>query len=167
MRVARDMAPNGVQRPALVKAIADCRAEFAGRNAAMQRSDAFPTMPERILADLRAEMPRDAILASDVGWNKNGVAQQFAILIPGGFATMGFGPPAALGAKIAAPERCVISLVGDGGFGQNPAVLATAVAEGLAVIWVVMNNTPPPTSGHWNILDIYAPGRAAGHVATR
>ncbi|MDP2739992.1 MAG: hypothetical protein Q8O82_15130 [Pseudorhodobacter sp.] len=106
VRVARDMAPNGVQRPALVKAIADCRAEFAGRNAAMQRSDAFPMMPERILANLRAEMPRDAILTSDVGWNKNGVAQQFAILTPGSF-------------------------------GQNPAVLAAAAAEGLAVIWVV------------------------------
>lgn len=54
-----------------------------------------------------------------------------------------------------------------GSFGQNPAVLAAAAAEGLAVIWVVMNNTPTPTSGHWNIPDIYAPGRAAGHVATR
>lgn len=136
VRVARDMAPNGVQRPALVKAIADCRAEFAGRNAAMQRSDAFPMMPERILANLRAEMPRDAILISDVGWNKNGVAQQFAILTAGSF-------------------------------GQNPVVLAAAAAEGLVVIWVVMNNNPTPTSGHWNILDIYAPGRAAGYVATR
>ena len=82
-------------------------------------------MPERILADLRRAMPRDAILTSDVGWNKNGVAQQFdiltpgSILIPGGFATMGFGPSAAIGAKIAAPDRVVISLVGDGGFGQN------------------------------------------------
>ena len=249
VRVAREMAPKGVERPALVQAIADFRAEFAGRNAEMQRSDAFPMMPERILADLRAEMPRDAILTSDVGWNKNGVAQQFAIytpgsiLIPGGFATMGFGPPAALGAKIAAPERVVISLVGDGGFGQNPAMLATAAAEGLAVIWVVMNNNafgtiaglqkahygltygttfakaadlmeqtpdyaaiaraygcdgvrvssaagfrpalaaaiasgrptvidvaminnPTPTSGHWNILDIYSPGKAVGHVST-
>ena len=249
VRVAGEMVPNGVQRPALITAIADFRAAFADSNRAMQRSDAFPMMPERILADLRAEMPRDAILTSDVGWNKNGVAQQFAILtpgsilIPGGFATMGFGPPAALGAKIAAPERCVISLVGDGGFGQNPAVLATAAAEGLAVIWVVMNNNafgtiaglqkahygltygttfaqaaspmqqtpdyaavaraygcdgvrvasaaafrpalaaaiasgrptvidvaminnPTPTSGHWNILDIYSPGKAVGHVAT-
>ncbi|MBW6506230.1 MAG: thiamine pyrophosphate-binding protein [Rhodobacteraceae bacterium] len=250
VRVARDMAPKGVQRPDLVKSIAAFRAEFAGRNAEMQRSDAFPMMPERILADLRAEMPRDAILTSDVGWNKNGVAQQFdiltpgSILIPGGFATMGFGPPAALGAKIAAPDRVVISLVGDGGFGQNPAMLATAAAEGLAVIWVVMNNNafgtiaglqkahygltygttfaraadvmeqtpdyaaiaraygcdgvrvasaagfrpalaaaiasgrptvidvaminnPTPTSGHWNILDIYSPGKKVGHVTTR
>lgn len=97
VRVAREMAPNGVQRADLVKAIGDFRAGFKARNAQMQTSDAFPMMPERILADLREAMPRDGILTSDVGWNKNGVAQQFdiytpgSILIPGGFATMGFG----------------------------------------------------------------------------
>ena len=103
-------------------------------------------MPERILAEVRAQLPRDAIITTDVGWNKNGVGQQFpvytpgSVLTPGGFATMGFGPPAAIGAKIARPDRVVLSLVGDGGFGQNPAALATAVEHGLAIIWLVMNN---------------------------
>ena len=98
----------------------------------MQQSDAFPMMPERILAEVREQLPRDAIITTDVGWNKNGVGQQFdvytpgSVLTPGGYATMGFGPSAAVGAKLAAPDRTVISLVGDGGFGQNPAVLATA-----------------------------------------
>ncbi len=65
--------------------------------------------PERILADVRAVLPRDAIITTDVGWNKNGVGQQFpiytpgSILTPGGYATMGFGAPAAIGAKIALP----------------------------------------------------------------
>ena len=53
---------------------------------------------------------------------------------------MGFGAPAALGAKLALPERTVVALVGDGGFGQNPALLATAFEEDIAVIWVIMNN---------------------------
>ncbi len=53
---------------------------------------------------------------------------------------MGFGPPAALGAKLADPGKVVISMVGDGGFGQNPAVLATAREENIPVVWVVMNN---------------------------
>ena len=111
------------------------RDEFKASNRAMEESDDFPMMPERILADVRAVLPRDAIITTDVGWNKNGVGQQFPIytpgsmLTPGGYATMGFGPPAALGAKIAAPDRVVISLVGDGGFGQNPSVLATAAEE--------------------------------------
>ena len=68
----------------------------------MQTSSAFPMMPERILADARKALPDDAIITTDVGWNKNGVGQQFdiltpgSILTPGGFATMGFGPPAPL-----------------------------------------------------------------------
>ena len=145
-RVAREMLPEGREPDGRAERIAAERAEFAKRNVEMQTSDAYPMMPERILADLRAVMPRDAILTSDVGWNKNGVAQQFdiftpgSILIPGGYATMGFGPAAGVGASLAAPDRVVISLVGDGGFGQNPAVLATAVAEGAPVIWIVMNN---------------------------
>nr|WP_319515445.1 thiamine pyrophosphate-binding protein [uncultured Cohaesibacter sp.] len=249
VRVAKEMKPEGINRPELRKVIDDFRADFVQSNKEMQESDAFPMMPERILADLRDVMPDDAILTSDVGWNKNGVAQQFDIrtpgtaLIPGGFATMGFGPPAAVGAKIAAPDKVVISLVGDGGFGQNPAVLATAAEMELPVIWVVMNNNafgtiaglqlahyglnygtlfpkaetpveqlpdyaavaraygcegvrvksaaefkpaleaaiasgrptvldvaminnPTPTSGHWNILDIYSPQGGVGHVAT-
>jgi acetolactate synthase-1/2/3 large subunit len=242
-RVARDMYPEGLKNPELATEIEAQRDSFKADNTEMETSDAFPMMPERILADLRAAMPRDAFLTTDVGWNKNGVGQQFPIytpgtvLTPGGFATMGFGPPAALGVKIAHPDRVVISLVGDGGFGQNPAMLATAAAEGLGVIWVVMNNNafgtiaglqkahygltygtvfdetspdyadiakaygvdgvhigsaeefrpaleaaiasgrptvidvaminnPTPTSGHWNILDIYSPGEHVSHVAT-
>src|SRR5690606_18750221 len=145
-RVAREMLPQGRRNPGLAAAIAAHRSGFKASNVEMETSSAFPMMPERILADLRAVMPRDAFLTTDVGWNKNGVGQQFPIyepgslLTPGGFATMGFGPPAALGVKLAFPDRVVISLVGDGGFGQNPAMLATAAAEGLGVIWLVMNN---------------------------
>ena len=145
-RVARELYPNGRKNTELAAEIAAIRKEFKASNLEMQTSDAFPMMPERILADVRAVMPRDAILTTDVGWNKNGVGQQFDIytpgsfLTPGGYATMGFGPPAALGAKIAHPDKVVVSLVGDGGFGQNPAMLATAREENLAVVWVVMNN---------------------------
>lgn len=127
-------------------AIAAYRRSFAARNADAQVSDTFPMRPERILAEVRELLPRDAIITTDVGWNKNGVGQQFpiytpgTILTPGGYATMGFGAPAAMGAKLAAPDRLVVSLVGDGGFGQNPALLATAFEEGIPVIWVVMNN---------------------------
>ena len=91
-------------------------------------------------------LPDRCIITTDVGWNKNGVGQQFdiltpgSILTPGGFATMGFGPPAAIGAKLAAPDRVVLSLVGDGGFGQNPSMLATAVELNLGIVWLVMNN---------------------------
>ncbi len=102
--------------------------------------------PERILADLRAALPRDALITTDVGWNKNGVAQQFPIHTPGTSS-----PPAATRRWASArrprwaprsrvPEKVVVALVGDGGFGQNPAMLATAFEEDIAVVWVIMNN---------------------------
>ncbi len=248
-KVAKQMFPNGFNNDDMKNKISDFRIEFKKSNEKMATSEAFPMMPERILADTRKALPVDAIITTDVGWNKNGVGQQFdiltegSILTPGGFATMGFGPPAAIGAKIAAPERTVISLVGDGGFGQNPAMLATAVEQNLGIVWLVMNNNafgtiaglqkahygltygttfpgkvgddditpnysqianaygavgikiksadellpaieaaiksgkptvidvpminnPTPTTGHWNILDIYSPGKNVSHVST-
>lgn len=146
LRVAREMYPLPRENGKLRMEIAAYRKEFAESNSELATSDAFPMMPQRILADLREVMPRNAIITTDVGWNKNGVGQQFPIyepgsfITPGGYATMGFGTPAALGAKIAAPERVVISLIGDGGFGQNPAVLATAAIDEIPVIIVIMNN---------------------------
>jgi acetolactate synthase-1/2/3 large subunit len=108
-------------------------------------SDEFPLLPERILADVRSAIP-DAILVTDVGWNKNGVGQQYPVdnpgsfLTPGGFSTMGFGPAAVLGVASAATGRPAVALVGDGAFGSNPSVLATAVEMGVSPVWVVMNN---------------------------
>jgi acetolactate synthase-1/2/3 large subunit len=250
LQVARELYPDGRGHAPMEHRIAEFRREFADKNRAMQLSDAFPMMPERILAEVRALLPRDAFIVTDVGWNKNGVGQQFPIytpgtfLTPGGFATMGFGPSAAIGAKMARPERTVLCLVGDGGFGQNPAALATAVEQNLPIVWLVMNNNaygtiaglqlaaygvthgtlfppnaagwdqqtpnyadiaraygclgerltsaaalapalkralasgrpyvldvpmknnPTPTTGHWNILDIYSPGKRLEHVAT-
>lgn len=247
VKTARIKVPEGIAREALKQEIAAQKRAFKARNTEMEKSDAFPMMPERILAEVREVLPKDAIITTDVGWNKNGVGQQFpiytpgSILIPGGYATMGFGGPAAIGAKIACPDKVVIALIGDGGFGQNPAQLATARHEGTAVIWLIMNNNafgtiaglekahyqttygtvfekdgestspdyaalaraygiegirvgsaaefkpalqkaialnkpvvldvpminnPVPTSGHWNILDIYSPGRKISHVST-
>jgi acetolactate synthase I/II/III large subunit len=246
-RVAHRLIPDGIRRPEIAKQIAAARAAFAEGNRQNVVSDAFPMRPARILADARAALPDDVMVTTDVGWNKTGLVQQFAALAPasvftpGGFATMGFGAPAALGVKLARPDRVVVSFVGDGGFGQNPALLATAFEQGLAVVWVVMNNygygtiaglekahygttfgtlfekdgepyspdfaaiakaygiegirinsaaefrpaleravksgkpaviqvdmvnEPVPTTGHWNILDIYSPGKQIGHVST-
>lgn len=246
-RVAKKLYPEPKQSLALKEEIAAYKKAFKANNKALEESDAFPLAPQRILADVRDILPRDAIITTDVGWNKNGVGQQFpiyepgSILTPGGLATMGFGSPAALGAKVAAPGRVVVSLIGDGGFGQNPAVLATAAIENIPAIFVIMNNrafgtiaglekahydttfgtlfikdgetyspdyaaiaraygvegekiqsaeefkpaleraiksnkpyvldvsminNPVPTAGHWNIMDIYSPGKQVHHVST-
>jgi acetolactate synthase-1/2/3 large subunit len=123
------------------------RKEFAANWADQWTSDQFPLRPERILSELRKAAPHDAYIVTDVGWNKNGVGQQFPITVPGtfitpsGLATMGFGAAAAIGVQLAQPNRHAIALVGDGGFSANPSVIATAMEAGLNVIWVVMDNS--------------------------
>src|SRR5262249_15227421 len=116
------------------------RRPFAAHWADAYESSQSPMRPERILSELRRAVPEDGYIVTDVGWNKNGVGQQFPITVPGtfitpsGLATMGFGPAAALGVKIAQPERAVVALIGDGAFGSNPAVVATAMEAGPRVV---------------------------------
>jgi acetolactate synthase-1/2/3 large subunit len=134
------------RRPGLREKIANGRKEFASNWADQWSSEQYPLRPERILSEVRKALPEDGFLVTDVGWNKNGVAQQFPITIPGtfitpsGLATMGFGPAAALGVKIAQPERFVLALVGDGAFSSHMSVVATAMEAEIPVVWVVMDN---------------------------
>lgn len=134
-------------RGRLREEIAHGHREFAAIWADHWRSSQFPLRPERILHEVREAVPADGFIVTDVGWNKNGVAQQFPFTVPGtfitpsGLATMGFGAAAVLGVKMAAPGRAAVALVGDGGFGAaSPTVVATAMEAGLNVVWVVMDN---------------------------
>src|SRR6266542_6583235 len=126
--------------------IARGRKAFAANWDHQWNSEQYPMRPERILAELRKAVPEDGFIVTDVGWNKNGVGQQFPITVPGtfitpsGLATMGFGPSAVLGVKMAHPSRAAVALVGDGGFSTNPSVIATAMEAELPVVWLVMDN---------------------------
>lgn len=146
LRAAKEIKPEGVAKPELLESIAENKSLFKESNVEISNDGRFPMTPQRILKDVREIFPVDGIIATDVGWNKNGIGQQFdielpsTIIHPGGLATMGFGPAAILGIKLAAPDKKVITLVGDGGFGTNPSVMATAVEKNIAVVWVVMNN---------------------------
>ncbi|NGO74223.1 thiamine pyrophosphate-binding protein [Streptomyces sp. YC504] len=129
------------------------------------RSDAFPLRPQRILADLRAALPDDTVLVTDVGWNKNGVAQCYELpdtgrfITPGGASTMGFGPAAAVGVQLAEPERTVVALIGDGGMSAQLPAVPMAVERNLPVLFVVMNNR-----AHGTIADLQSAsfGRSYG-----
>ncbi len=132
---------------ALRKQIARGREAFSSNWASQWTSDQFPMRPERILSELKKAVPEDTFIVTDVGWNKNGVGQQYPFTVPGtfitpsGLATMGFGAAAVLGVKMAQPDRAAVALVGDGGFGaSNPLVVATAMEAGVPAIWVVMDN---------------------------
>lgn len=138
--------PSPTQRPGLRQQILTARTTLFTDSAERGRSDQFPLRPERILSDLRAALPADAVLVTDVGWNKNGVAQCYQLpaqgrfITPGGASTMGFGPAAAVGVQIADRTRTVVALIGDGGMGAQLAAVPMAVEQGLPVIFLVMNN---------------------------
>ncbi|MEN1759309.1 thiamine pyrophosphate-binding protein [Anoxynatronum sibiricum] len=143
---AKILKPEGISKPELRQMIKENRESFKQDNVAISEDNRFPMTPQRILKDVKESLPEDSLIFTDVGWNKNGVAQQFDITLAGsihhssGLATMGFGASALIGGKLAAPEKAVITLVGDGGFGINPSTLATAVEQNIPVIWIVMNN---------------------------
>lgn len=146
LEAARELKPEGTDRPELRKEIFEYKTKFKESNKKISEDGRYPMTPQRILKDVREVFPEDGLIFTDVGWNKNGVGQQFditkpgTIFHPGGLATMGFGSAAILGAKLAAYDKKVITLIGDGGFGANPSVLATAVEQNIPVVWVIMNN---------------------------
>ena len=105
-----------------------------------------PIHPDRLIAELQRAVPPNAIMLSDIGAHHSWMVQQWKIpaagrlLQSGGFAAMGFGVGGALGAQLAAPERPVVAVVGDGGFLMHASVVATAVEYQLPVVWIVWNN---------------------------
>ena len=111
-----------------------------------QRDSGQPIHPARLLFELNQALPEEAIVVTDVGWNKNGAGQQLLTRRPltfitsGGMATMGYAPAAAIGAKLGRPHQPVVALVGDGGLMSACGALATAVELGTPVVWVVFNN---------------------------
>jgi len=100
----------------------------------------------QLIETLRAALPDDAIVVNDqTGINywmewRFPVLRPRTFLYPVGSATLGYGVPAAIGAKIARPDRAVIAVVGDGGFMYSVNELATAVKYRLPVVFLVMND---------------------------
>ena len=145
-RAAERLGATPVERAPQRDAIAAARSEVWARMAERGALDDFPLAPERILEDLRRHLPAETVLVTDVGWNKNGVAQCYQLpeagrfVTPGGFSTMGYGPAAAIGAKIASPERPIVALIGDGAMSNQLSAIVTAAEHRVGVVWVVMNN---------------------------
>jgi len=99
-----------------------------------------------VYGEVRRALERDAVVTLDDGsccgfaYHLMDFYQPGTFISPLDLACIGFGYPAALGAKVAAPGRQVISINGDGGFQMNVQELATAVQHGLNVVAIVMNN---------------------------
>lgn len=101
--------------------------------------------PQHVIETLCSQCEPDAVLCADVGQNQIWAARNFAIergrfLTSGGMGTMGYSIPAAYGAKLAAPNRQVIAVCGDGSFQMQMMELATLCANKIPVKIIVMNN---------------------------
>ena len=108
--------------------------------------DDVPLKPQRVIKEISEALNSDSILTTDVGQNQMWAAHFFDTQKPrkfissGGLGTMGFGFPAAIGAKVACPEDVVVSINGDGGFLMVCQELATVKDYDIPVIGVVLEN---------------------------
>ncbi|MGF3521774.1 MAG: biosynthetic-type acetolactate synthase large subunit [Candidatus Bathyarchaeia archaeon] len=112
-------------------------------------------VPKALLFELRRLLPQDAIVTTEVGQNQMWSALYFQALKPrtfissGGLGTMGFGFPAALGAKVAFPNRAVVDIAGDGSFIMTEQELACSVVENIPVTVIVLNNSVLGMVAQW------------------
>ena len=110
------------------------------------KDTAMPMKPQKVYAELRKVMPRNAIVALDAGLAPNYGQDRLNYYEPRSLITsldlggLGFSFPASIGAKFAAPDRPVINFNGDGGFLFNAQEFSTLVENNLPVVTVIMNN---------------------------
>src|SRR6202022_3992685 len=109
-------------------------------------ADDVPILPQRVIGELQRGLPEDAIVTCDAGENCIMMTHFYqtkreeGFLQAAGSGPMGFGIPAALGAKVVDPDRPVVAVVGDGGFAMTMNGLMTAVEQDIPIITVVFNN---------------------------
>jgi len=100
----------------------------------------------KLMSQLRKTLPLNTIITTEVGLNQMIAALYFKVFKPrtfissGGLGTMGFGFPAAIGAKVARPDVPVIDIAGDGSFLMTAQDLACSITENIPVIVLVINN---------------------------
>ncbi len=111
-----------------------------------ERRDGKDISPIQVIEELHNLTKGDCIVATDVGQHQMWMAQLFpferprSLLTSGGLGTMGYGLPAAIGAKFAAPDRKVVVVSGDGSIQMNIQELGTAVEYNVDVKVVIFNN---------------------------
>jgi acetolactate synthase-1/2/3 large subunit len=137
-----------IDAPVWAPQVAAARAEYlAWQLAPAPAGAAAPDLDLRqVLLELRAAVPRDAVICNGAGNFSGWLHRFFPYYLPGtqlapGSGAMGFGVPAAIAAKIAAPEKTVVCLTGDGDFLMCAQELATAAQCNAGVLFLVCNNS--------------------------
>ena len=137
----QEMKPNSVEALAREK---QQRQYFSDP---VMASDEVPIKPQRMMKSLRDVLPEDTIVFGDIGNNLAWVETFFQSTKPNTYyitsslASMGYGVSAAIGGQIAAPDRQVVCICGDGGFQMQGMEVVTAVNYNVPVKWFIMNNS--------------------------
>ena len=109
----------------------------------------------KILRKLRELLPKESVVTTEVGQHQMWASLFYDVIQPGtffsstGLGTMGWGFPAAIGAKVARPDVPVVDIAGDGSFAMTENSLATAVLEDIPVIVFVLNNATLGMVAQW------------------
>ena len=122
------------------------RASYLEKRDAEAATDAYPIQPSGLFKKLRDLLPRNAAVTLDAGTlclqatDALNYWEPPCLFTPLDFGLVGFSFACGLGVKVARPDRPVVSLMGDGGFGMTISELSTAVDHGINTVTVVMNN---------------------------
>lgn len=124
------------------------------------RSDQVPIRPQRVLHEMQELLPPETLLFVDIGNCMLWAGHYHEVRAPGtyfvnmGLGSMGHSIAAAVGGKLAAPDRPVVVLGGDSAFAMNGIEVHTAVEQELAITWIILNDGGHGMVRHgWNLLD--------------
>jgi acetolactate synthase-1/2/3 large subunit len=145
LRKMVDHAQPRAPRSAWIARVQELVREWRQEVAPMALSDEVPIRPERLCGELSEYLPADAILVSDTGHSGIWTGTMVDLKHPGQSylrcsGSLGWGLPAAMGAKCACPERPVLCFCGDGGMWYHLTELDTALRYGIQTVTVVNNN---------------------------
>lgn len=143
----KDLSVRSAARPAIEAEITAAVAEWQRRIAEVTRREGRLVRPERIMTELDRRLDPSAIVVADASYSSMWIGQFLTaqragqrFLTPRGIAGLGWGVPLAIGAQVAAPDRRVVCLAGDGGFGHSWAELEMMRRLDLPVTLIVLNN---------------------------
>jgi acetolactate synthase-1/2/3 large subunit len=146
-----------MEKAEYLKEIVKLRGEWADYLKKVRAADAGAVTISQLIGKLNEILPKNTIIATSSGNTQAQLFQEYCYpepycnLTTGGFSTMGWAVPAAMGAKLAAPERPVIALLGDGDFMMIMQELSTMAQYDIPVVIVMVNN-----SGWMAIKDLQA-----------
>jgi acetolactate synthase-1/2/3 large subunit len=145
--VIKQTPKGGKKKNEYFKEIQTLRRKWLAAVAKLQSSNRTPPTMSRVLKELRDELPEETIVVCSSGNSQAQILQEFpftqpkTLLTTGGFSTMGWSLPAAMGAKLAKPDAPVVAVIGDGDFMMTMQELATAVQYEIPVVVCLLNNS--------------------------